>query len=416
LGEESEAFLSPDEHYRQLAARNFFEEVMMMGKGRSKMSNLEIAFDNISAAFREGEKAGITVEKDNWRDETYATYEKEMKTMVKDLANDLGVDSKRVLPKYMNGSTWDKYFEKLAQRHDEGTLSAGTIQKRVHALEAFRTMVNSTNVCGKDTKIRVGDKEERLDYLKDQGVVRTKDEITAIKPTKDETAAVHSNINTSTQSGKTSLEINKLQVECGGRIKSMFKLEVRDVDFKEKTITFRNDKNNYTRTVPMTVAAEKILTTACSGKKDGTPVFTLKDTKGNDMDLKNSVKTVQKYTNDAAKKAGVNRENRRYTTHSNRKQYAQNLYNQTRYMSNKDLEKAIGNYVKSQGSNREKVAARIKTELDRINAYRKSKGMDKKGFSHEQLRRMLVSLHLGHSRCDVVLHYIKPDAIAKKAS
>jgi hypothetical protein len=49
------------------------------------------------------------------------------------------------------------------------------------------------------------------------------------------------------------------------------------------------------------------------------------DSKGNDINLEKSLKTVQIYTNEAAKKAGINRDGRSYSTHSNRKKYAQNL-------------------------------------------------------------------------------------------
>ncbi|MDM5220811.1 tyrosine-type recombinase/integrase [Peribacillus sp. NJ11] len=384
------------------------------GNKRSQMSNLEIAIQNVEAAFREGEKAGITVKKAKWRKTTYADYKDSVITMLNDIARLEGSDFKRLLPKFMNGTTWDKYFEVLSNRYEEDKLSAGQIQRRVNALEAFRVMVRETNVLGKGTTIRVGNKVERLDYLKLRGVYRSKDEITAIKPSNDEINAVHSNINTKTKKGKISLAINELQVEIGGRIKSIFKLEVRDIDFNKKTITFRNDKNNFTRTVPMTVAAEKILLNACHEKKPGSPVFTMVDSKGNDMSLEKSVKTVQRYTNVAAKRTGVNRENRRFTTHSNRKKYAQNMYDKTHFKSKQQLKKEIGKYVRNQGSNQQILVERMKKELERINVYRKMNGKDLKGFSHEHLRLMLVSLHLGHSRCDVVLSYITPDPIRKK--
>lgn len=383
-------------------------------KKRSQMSNLEIAIQNVEAAFREGKKAGITVKKAKWRNTTYDDYQKSMVTMLNDIAEIEGTDFKRLLPKFMNGSTWDKYFEVLANRYEEDKLSAGQIQRRVNALEAFRVMVRETNVLGKDTTIRVGDKVERLDYLKFRGVYRSKDEITAIKPSNDEIDAIHSNINTKTKNGQISLVINELQVEIGGRIKSVFKLEVRDIDFEKRTVTFRNDKNNFTRTVPMTVAAEKILKDVCHGKKPGSPVFSMNDSKGNDMSLEKSVKTVQRYTNEAAKRAGVNRDNRRFTTHSNRKKYAQNMYDKTRFMTTHQLRKEIGKYVRNQGSNQGIIVERMKKELERINAYRKMNSKDLQRFSHEHLRRMLVSLHLGHSRCDVVLSYIVPDKIRKK--
>ncbi|MGM7702238.1 tyrosine-type recombinase/integrase [Pseudalkalibacillus sp. Hm43] len=378
-------------------------------KMRSKMTNLEIAKDNVAAAFREARKSRLTVKKENWRSETYDTYEKTMITMVTELEKIIGKTAKKLLPKYMDQRTWDRYFEKMAERHDQGTITAASIQKRVHALEAFRTFVGNTNVCGKDTEINIGDKEDRLDYLKNRGVVRTKEEITAMKPTKKDTKNVHDNINTKTENGKIARVINELQTECGARIKSVFKLEVRDIDFENRTITFRNDKNNFTRTVPMTEEARKILEERCRGKKDGALVFVMQSEDGKDMGIKDAVKTVQRYTNDAAKKAGVNREKRRFTTHSNRKHYAQNLYDTTRNLSKNQIEKMIGNYIKMQGTNREQLTEKLKNELDRINRYRIIKKVKKRDFSKEQLRRLFVSLHLGHSRIDIVKHYVNVD-------
>jgi integrase len=394
---------------------------------KPKKTNLDIALDNVAAVFREAKKAGLGVKKEGMRNSTYESYEKSMITMLKAIDKMEDIDSKRLLPRYMNGETWDKYFEHIADRYEKGNLSAGQIHRRIHALEAFRQFINNTDVCGKriktevdgkevwikEKKIRVGNKDERLDYLKFLGVYRSKDEITAIKATQEEVDLVQLHMNTTTKSGKTSLIVNQLQNDCGGRIKSIFKLEVKDIDFDKKTITFRNDKNNFTRTVPMTKGAERILIDACFGKKPGSPVFTLKYQNGNDMNLEDSVKTVQYYTNNAAKAASVNREDRRFTTHSNRKRYAQNLYDQTRYMSKDQLKKTIGNYVRMQGPNKEILVDRMKKELDRINYYRKKNGLDKKGFSQEHFRRLFVSLHLGHSRCDIVRYYVNFDISVK---
>ncbi|MFC4182433.1 site-specific integrase [Saccharococcus thermophilus] len=380
-------------------------------KKRSQMNNLEIALDNISAAFREGKKAGITVEKDNWRDDTYKTYESEVKTMFRELAKMIGENDKRILPKYTNAETWDRYFEHLAKKYEQGEITADTVQKRVHALEAFRHMVKYTNVLGKDTTIRVGDKEERLEYLKERGVCRSKDEVTSIKPTREVVEKVHSHIDRSTHNGNTAYLINKLQVETGGRIRAMLKLEVKDVNFEKNTITFRCDKNNFTRTIPLTEKARNILRPLCEGKKPGQKIFTIKNQKGKDKKLKEAVKTVERLTREAAKKAGVYEKNKRFTTHSNRKRYAQNLYEQTRSWSKSKLKREIRNYIQMQGSNEESIKQRIRNELYRINRYRKMKKKEIKGFSHEHLRRMYVALHLGHSRCDIVLRYIKPDPV-----
>lgn len=380
---------------------------------RSMMTNHEIALDNLKACFFEAEKEGITVAKSNYRSSSYETYFKACQTMFNDLAKIYGENHKRILPSYMNGKLWDDYFEDLAIRYEEGTIAASTIKKRVNALEAFRKFFNSTNVAG-DKTIRVGNKEERLDYLKDKGIVVSKDEVTAMKPKASDVMSVHSNINTNTEAGQLSLIMNQIQVETGSRIKALAKLQVEDIDFKKCTIRFKQDKNNFTRTVSLSKTAMDLLKPFCEGKKGGAQVFSLKDSEGNDMSVKKIVKTVQRYTNAAAKAAGVNREDRRYTTHSNRKHYAQRMYDRTRTMTTQQLQTAIRNYVKMQGSNKEGIVARINRELDRINRYRLMNKLPKKGFTREQLRRMLVSLHLGHSRLDVLSRYVNFDKYPKK--
>lgn len=377
-------------------------------KQRSKMTNKEIALDNLTACFREAQKAGITVTKEKYRNDVYDDYRDTCKTMINDLAEIHGENNKRLLPSHMNGKLWDDYFDRLVVRYEEGTIAASTIKKRVNALEAFRKFFNSTNVAG-DKTIRVGNKEERLDYLKDKGIVVSKDEVTAMKPKTSDVMSVHSNINTNTEAGQLSHIMNQIQVETGSRIKALAKLQVEDIDFKKRTIRFKQDKNNFTRTVSLSKTAMDLLKPFCEGKKGGAQVFSLKDREGNDMSVKKIVKTVQRYTNAAAKAAGVNREDRRYTTHSNRKHYAQRMYDRTRTITTQQLQTAIRNYVKMQGSNKEGIVTRINRELDRINRYRLMNKLPKKGFTREQLRRMLVSLHLGHSRLDVLSRYVNFD-------
>lgn len=375
----------------------------------SGMTCLEMARADVEKAFRVGKQEGVTIKMGHFN--SYDDYAKTMRTVLNDIAKFEGENSKNLLPRHMNGKLFDAYFEQLIGEYQRGKLSAGTLQKRVDAVEGFRTMVRETNVCGKGVTIRTGNVEERREFLKDQGVIRSRSEITAMKPTTEQSAAVHLHINTKTANGRVTLTVNEFQDVTGARIKSVFKLKTNHIDFDKGTITFVKDKGKFTRTVPMTDEARTILEPLCRGKKAGALVFTMQGKDGKDLSIERCVKTVQTYTNNAAKKSGVNRENRRFTTHSNRKRYAQKLYDGTRTMSTSQIKKKIGEYVRLQGSNKDQIVQRMKNELERINNYRKIQGNSKRDYSHEQLRRMLVSLHLGHSRLDVVLAYIRPDQV-----
>ncbi|PEY18918.1 hypothetical protein CN340_27295, partial [Bacillus anthracis] len=96
----------------------------------------------------------------------------------------------------------------------------------------------------------------------------------------------------------------------------------------------------------------------------------------------------------------------RFNTHAFRKAYAQDLYNKLAEKSKSELKRYVADHLKIQGSNKEQIVNRLRNEMKRINKNNKFK----KNFSHEQLRRIVVSLALGHSRVDVVSrNYIVTD-------
>ncbi|MEH7119509.1 hypothetical protein V7128_19140 [Neobacillus vireti] len=132
------------------------------------------------------------------------------------------------------------------------------------------------------------------------------------------------------------------------------------------------------------------------------------------MNKREASKYVQNIIRSVSTISGLRENNKRYTSHSTRRLFAQKLYDSTRYVSKKNLQKMIGEYINKQGSNKEGIINRIASEKNRLNYYRIKQGKEKVDFTWEQLRRLYVSLHLGHSRIDHIKRYINYDVPTKK--
>ncbi len=326
---------------------------------------------------------------------------------------------------HWKGGNIEKYIDHLVDRYNAGTISADSIHKTVHALEKARLIVKETQCLGKNNGksrvLRTGLKEERLEKLNELGVIRAKSEITAKKSEIHEAKQVIGSMagvmrNTRTGSNvdrnkETILDIANFQLLTGSRITAAVNLKMSDVDLKNNVVTFNKDKNGFTRRVPLTSEARDFLQSRidnarAEGKKEDSPLFEMKDRNNNTMNKQKSAKLVQEQTKKGAEAAGIYKQDSRFNTHSYRKAYAQNVYDGTKGMSAKQLHKMIGEHLQRQGSNKERVAARLQKEMERINKYNKYKNR----FSIEQLRCLVVSLYLGHSRIDVVQrNYIVTD-------
>lgn len=370
-----------------------------------KWQDVEKTINNV---FNQGEAKGI-VEKSRG---SYQECVERMAKWIHGYAKEVG-DERLANPKHWKGHVVDKYFEQNIERWEKGEYSASSLQKDVFAIEKFRVCVKETGALGKGVEVRVGLKgsvesgEGRLAQLSKHGVVS---EGTGRKATPAECKTVQNGIAASASpNAKTASDVNTLQQLTGGRVTAALGLKVGDIDFKNNTIAFEKDKNGFSRTVPLSPVAVAFLKPLVTGKSAGSPVFTIQRSNGSDANKVQGAKAVQTLTKNAADKAGVGNSQSRFTPHSNRRCYAQTEYNATKSLSYSQLKKNIYNQVGLQGSNKPIVMQRIENELYRINYYRREEGLKPKDFSTEQLRRLYVSLLLGHSRLDVVLHYINPD-------
>lgn len=319
-------------------------------------------------------------------------------------------------PKFWSGKILDTYFERRYDQFMKGEIQHSTIARELHALEAFRTAANETNVYGGE-KINIGNYQDRRENFKSIGAVVEKTEITAVKVDLATAQKVHQHIDTSTPNGKATQDINRLQSILGGRISATLRLTARDIKLNDSknsvTAKFIKDKNKFTRTVPVNNLSKndyQFVKNLVGNKTGGQKLFNMKDSNGNTMSDKRARQIVQEHTKKAAVKAGVYKDGQRFNTHSNRKGFAQATYDRTKYYSKARIYREISQYLDLQGSNREQIRGRLKNELKRINKYRTEHGKSKRSFSHEEARILHVSLLLGHSRMNVVKkNYIVTD-------
>ncbi|MDA2599437.1 site-specific integrase [Bacillus cereus group sp. Bc061] len=368
----------------------------------------------IEKIFERGRQEGLVTNRNK-------TYQEAVNRMAKWFEENYG--PKKANPNHWRGWMVDAYVDHLVDRYEKGDFAGSSIQKVVHSIEKARVIVKETKCLGKkDGKpvtIRTGLKDERLEMLLEKGVTRSKNDISARKSTMPQADLVRSHLNDNLQfaceTGKNTnvtrnaeniSNVVHFQQLLGSRITAAMKLKVEDIDFQKGFLTFHKDKNNFTRRVKLSEEAKTFLKGVIDGKSPGALVFEFRKKNGDTMSPKGASSLVQEQVKNAAMAAGLYTKESRYTTHSFRKAYAQNIYDSTRNMSKSQIRDLIAEHLAAQGSNKLQIKRRLKNEMKRIN----KNNTFKNNFSHEQYRRLYCSLCLGHSRIDVVArHYITPD-------
>lgn len=335
-------------------------------------------------------------------------------------------------PKFWNSKWVDDHFKHMYGRfhgNGEKPLSGTYIESSTHAFAKLQQLVNQEGVWNKSgiKKVRVGLKGSiesqtgRLYQNYIEGAMASKDERTSMKGSdrdfKQFTQGLEKVISKDNPNYQTLQNLIQAQYHTGGRVTAEVNLKAGDINLTTMTKRYDKDKNNFTRRVPLHNNQKPFYQKLIQGKTEGSPLFPLQDKAGKPMGKHAASKYVQEIYKKAAEAAGLVKRNEnekitsRYTSHTTRRIYAQNLYNSTRYMSTKKIDEEIKKYVNLQGANKEGIQKRLQREKKRLNYYRIKNNLGMKELTWNQKRKLLVMLHLGHSRTDTCTKsYIKEDA------
>ncbi|RSD20626.1 tyrosine-type recombinase/integrase [Mesobacillus subterraneus] len=328
-------------------------------------------------------------------------------------------------PKFWKSKWFGEYLDYRIDSYYKGKLEASTIQKDVSAIEKMKEIQNATGFIKGLKKLRVGEagsiKEEKgwryklhqegvkVDITERKSlVVDAKTSETIVKRFKNTIPATYKH-------EKLLKNIIDLQRATGGRISATYNLRAKDINLENRTVRFF-DKHDMIRTVFYDKKWDQFMKELKGNKTQGQRIFSMKKRNGQELNTTEATKRIHKMIDEVSKKAGLDKiqEGKKYTSHFNRRQYAQNMYDKCKIWTKEDIKKEIAKYISNQGSNKEGIIKRLQNEKYRINWYNRQKGKPSRDFTQEECRRLIVSLALGHSRLSIVHRYITVDDKKKR--
>lgn len=340
---------------------------------------------------------------------TLETYADVVKTMLHEIhkANPKITDIAKIKPNMV-----EKYvFDKLASG-----ASNYTLLKLPHAFNSFVKASAETGVFKRECHIVK--KNDLLTKLKDEGVRRNSDLSHRLMATDADYKKVHAQLS---KSGSPHAEIIKtmhaVQRHLGFRVHELPKMQVSDIKFLASSLEARVQGKGglvgYQTTEQKQLITE--LKALCSGKKEGAFVFTLQDKKGDPKSHNAIEQLVKNEVRAAAKRAGVDRDGKKYSSHCGRSAYAQEKMNGYAKMSMKQLQAARDERFKH-ASNGKWIQNKHETALNAIK--RKMKDETAKAgreMTKKELCTWLTSIDLRHGRLDIVRYYAQyPENKGKK--
>lgn len=356
--------------------------------------------DKIDLVYERVRKQKITFNPDSKKKQlsksTVNTYRDVVKAYNNYLEKTHGISIDKAKPRHAY-----EYIEKQIESHKEGGASAFTLRRFAHALESFRLSSKETGVFKHEC--RVGDKRVILNQLTENKVFRKAVDSKSLKANTRDYEQVHKEL----ESNKSSMReytrmIHELQKEVGCRIHEAVKMKVQDIDFEARQITIKG-KGGLVRVVRVSNEETMAkLESLCADKGKNSQILIHRNKKGEQISNKELQKRVEKQIRDAAEKAGVDRGDKRYTTHSARKVFAQERIDKYAQLSRTQLKKEIDRRCASDyklAKMKERSLNNIRNKI--TDPYKSSQ----RQFTDKEMSMWLTSVDLGHGRLDVLRFY-----------
>ena len=351
-------------------------------------------------------------------DSTWTTYCDIMKTFEKWLQINYGLkDITRAKPRHSV-----EYMQQMIDKHfaKEKGGSAFTLSKFPHALHSLQSIARESGVY---RGLKLGNKQDLLAMKNNAGITRKSDESKCLKANSQDFTKVQNEILHSKSPQKQLIsDIHQIQRGIGCRVHEVMKMKKEHITYlKDGTASvYIKGKGGLERWVRIDDKGTiDLLKEKSEGKKDGAFMIQVKDRKGNDKSRKNAINQVQDVVSTAAERAGVNRSEKTYSTHSARKVFAQERMNKYAVMTYKQLEKVLAKRIRNypldkRGENRLKAKKdnelqQLRNKIDpkgtRYSKEEREKLRKDRGFTHKELCMFLVSIDTGHFRINIIRYY-----------
>ncbi|BCD26951.1 hypothetical protein BC30090_p61 (plasmid) [Bacillus cereus] len=295
-----------------------------------------------------------------------------------------------------------EYLETKIQAYEKGNGSAFSMRQLAHALHSFREASHKTGVFKHQCK--VADKNKMLGTLTERGIFRKAGDSTSLKANHNDYEKVQKEADKSNTNRHLKQEIktvHELQRYCGMRVHEAVKLKVKDIDLANGTVYIKG-KGGHERTVK--IENKELLDKLkdlCKGKNANSQVIIARKKDGNQLTNSEFGKRVKQEIRGAAEKAGVDRNGKKYTTHSGRKAYAQAQMDKYKSYSKTQLKKEMAKRCQDKKTKNkyDKVLETIRKKITEGSENKERK------LTHKEMCQFLVSLDLGHYRLDVIRYY-----------
>lgn len=377
--------------------------LLILGLGGDEMSkitqNIGMKIDQVYTKVKEDK---ITFDDKNKNkkqltDRTINTYNGIVKSYNNWLEKTHGISVDRAKPRHAM-----EYLETKIQAYEKGNGSAFSMRQLAHALHSFREASHKTGVFKHTCKC--ADKNKMLGTLTERGIFRKASDSTTLKANHSDYEKVQKEVEKSNTNRHLKEEIktvHELQRYCGMRVHEAVKMKVKDIDLAGGTV-FIKGKGGHERTVK--IESKELLDKLkdlCKGKNANSQVIIARKRDGNQLTNSEFGKRVKEEIRGAAEKSGVDRNAKKYTTHSGRKAYAQAQMDKYKSYSKNQLKNEIAKRCQDNKTKR-KYDAVIKNIRKKITEGSKNEG---RKLNNKEMCLFLVSLDLGHYRLDVVRYY-----------